>query len=49
MVAKTGLAKIPQGVLDLVADRTDGVPLFVEEFTAMVLEAGSLRVVDGAA
>jgi predicted ATPase len=49
MVVKTGLAKIAQHVLDLVADRTDGVPLFVEEFTAMLLEAGGLRVVDGEA
>jgi TOMM system kinase/cyclase fusion protein len=49
VLLKSGMAKMPQGILDQIADRTDGVPLFVEEFTAMLLEAGALRVVDGAA
>jgi predicted ATPase len=47
MVLKSGIKKIPQNVIDLVVERTDGVPLFVEEFTTMVLEQGSIREVDG--
>jgi class 3 adenylate cyclase/predicted ATPase len=48
MRLKSGLPTMPQTVVDQVADRSDGVPLFVEELTAMLLEAGSLRLVDGA-
>jgi TOMM system kinase/cyclase fusion protein len=33
---------LPAGVLDQIAARTDGVPLFVEELTRMVLESGAL-------
>ncbi len=47
MVLKSGVRKIPQRVIDQVVERTDGVPLFVEEFTAMVLEAGTIREVNG--
>jgi class 3 adenylate cyclase/predicted ATPase len=45
---------LPDEVVDQIADRTDGVPLFVEEFTKSVLESGVLReeadryVLDGA-
>jgi class 3 adenylate cyclase/predicted ATPase len=34
---------LPDGVIDQIADRTDGVPLFVEELTKSVLESGLLR------
>ena len=34
---------LPAGVIDQIADRTDGVPLFVEELTKSVLESGLLR------
>ncbi len=34
---------LPPIVLDQIADRTDGVPLFVEELTKSVLESGLLR------
>jgi class 3 adenylate cyclase/predicted ATPase len=34
---------LPDEVVDQIADRTDGVPLFVEEFTKSVLESGVLR------
>jgi len=47
MVSQTGLQKIPQHVVDQVVERTDGVPLFVEEFTTMVLESEGVREVDG--
>jgi predicted ATPase len=34
---------LPDDVADQIADRTDGVPLFVEELTKSVLESGLLR------
>jgi predicted ATPase len=34
---------LPDEVTDQIADRTDGVPLFVEELTKSVLESGLLR------
>jgi class 3 adenylate cyclase/predicted ATPase len=48
MLLKSGLPAIPPAVVAQVAARTDGVPLFVEELTAAMLEAGALRVVNGA-
>jgi hypothetical protein len=45
---------LPDPVIDQIVDRTDGVPLFVEELTKSVLESGRLReeesrcVLDGA-
>jgi class 3 adenylate cyclase/predicted ATPase len=35
-----GAATLPDEVIDQIADRTDGVPLFVEELTKSVLESG---------
>ena len=49
MLQKAGIKKIPRRVVDQVVDRTDGVPLFVEEFTTMLLEAGPVRETDGGA
>jgi predicted ATPase len=34
---------LPDDVLAQIADRTDGVPLFIEELTKNVLESGLLR------
>jgi predicted ATPase len=34
---------LPDSVIDQIVDRTDGVPLFVEELTKSVLESGLLR------
>jgi predicted ATPase len=34
---------LPNKVIDQIADRTDGVPLFVEELTKSILESGLLR------
>ncbi len=39
---KTGFDDIPQQIVARLAERTDGVPLFVEEFTQMVMESGAL-------
>jgi class 3 adenylate cyclase/predicted ATPase len=41
----TGGRALPTAVLDQIIDRTDGVPLFVEELTKTVLEAGVLHEV----
>ena len=41
MQAKIG-GKVPQQVIDQIAERTDGVPLFVEEFTQTIIESNSL-------
>ena len=49
-----GIKALPDQVVAQIADRTDGVPLFVEELTKSVLESGLLReeadryVLDGA-
>ena len=55
LVAQTAGGKVlPGEVVAEIADRTDGVPLFVEELTRSVLESGALReeadryVLDGA-
>ncbi|MDP6951965.1 MAG: AAA family ATPase, partial [Alphaproteobacteria bacterium] len=44
MVARvTGGKALPEEVLDQIIAKTDGVPLFIEELTKTVLEAGFLR------
>jgi class 3 adenylate cyclase/tetratricopeptide (TPR) repeat protein len=39
----TGGKKLPPGLLDQIVERTDGVPLFVEELTKAVLESEQLQ------
>lgn len=39
----TGGRRLPPTLLDEIAARTDGVPLFVEEMTKAVVESGALR------
>jgi predicted ATPase len=39
----TGGKALPREVLDQIAARTDGVPLFIEELTRTILESGMLR------
>jgi class 3 adenylate cyclase len=39
----TGGKALPPGLLDQIVERTDGVPLFVEELTKAVLESDQLR------
>jgi class 3 adenylate cyclase len=54
LVAQIAGKALPEIVIEQIADRTDGVPLFVEELTKSVLESGLLRaeteryVLDGA-
>jgi class 3 adenylate cyclase/predicted ATPase len=43
----TGGKTLPKEVMDQILAHTDGVPLFIEELTKMVLESGLLRVRDG--
>jgi class 3 adenylate cyclase len=38
---------LPEAVLQQLVEKTDGVPLFVEEMTKSVLESGHLKEVDG--
>ena len=39
----TGGKALPPEVVEQIVTKTDGVPLFVEELTKMVLESGLLR------
>jgi predicted ATPase len=39
----TGGKELPKEIVDQISDRTDGVPLFIEELTKAILESGALR------
>ncbi len=43
----TGGKTLPREVVQQIANKTDGVPLFVEELTKMVVESGLVREVEG--
>ena len=43
----TGGRALPEEILEQILERTDGVPLFVEELTKTVLEAGLLKEENG--
>ncbi len=47
MHQKSGIKKLPQHVVDQIIERTDGVPLFVEEFTQMLVDSGTIRETGG--
>src|SRR5262245_52026501 len=38
---------LPPEVMQQIIEKTDGVPLFVEELTKAILESGQLKAVDG--
>jgi len=42
MRRRTGRRDIPDIIVNQIVDRTDGVPLFIEEFTTLVQESGAL-------
>jgi serine/threonine protein kinase/predicted ATPase len=44
---KVGMKDVPEAVVEQLAARTDGVPLFIEEFAKMLEESGALRGADG--
>jgi class 3 adenylate cyclase/tetratricopeptide (TPR) repeat protein/ABC-type transport system involved in cytochrome c biogenesis ATPase subunit len=39
----TGGKALPEEIMEIIAQRTDGVPLFVEELTKTILETGALK------
>jgi serine/threonine protein kinase/predicted ATPase len=43
MQQKTGVKKLPPALVEQIVAKTDGVPLFVEEYTKMVMESDRLR------
>jgi class 3 adenylate cyclase/tetratricopeptide (TPR) repeat protein len=43
----TGGKRLPAQILQQITEKTDGVPLFVEELTKMVLESDMIREVEG--
>ena len=47
MHVKSGIKKLPPHIVDQIIDRTDGVPLFVEEFTQMLVDSGTIRELAG--
>ena len=47
MARLTGGKELPEEVVTQIAAKSDGVPLFVEELTQMVIESGLLYEVDG--
>ncbi len=49
MRKRTQRRDIPEAILQQVIDRTDGVPLFIEEFTVVIVESGILDRTDAGA
>jgi tetratricopeptide (TPR) repeat protein len=49
MRKRTKRRDIPEAILQQVIERTDGIPLFVEEFTVVILESGILDRSDAGA
>lgn len=44
---RVGLPEVPDEVVDRIIERTEGVPLFVEEFCTALVEANAFDMVDG--
>jgi class 3 adenylate cyclase len=44
LAASVAGAELPDELTELIADRTDGVPLFVEELTRAVIDSGALQL-----
>ena len=49
MRKRTHRRDIPEAILQQVIERTDGIPLFIEEFTAVIVESGILDRADAGA
>jgi class 3 adenylate cyclase/tetratricopeptide (TPR) repeat protein len=47
VLAVSGGRPLPDGLLEQILETTDGMPLFVEELTKSLLEAGALRIESG--
>ena len=39
--------EVPEEVATRISERTEGVPLFIEEFSTMIAESGAVEIVDG--
>ncbi|HEY7155905.1 MAG TPA: protein kinase [Gemmataceae bacterium] len=48
MEKQTGRKNLPADLVAQIVERTDGVPLFIEEFTRVTLESGALHTVGSA-
>ena len=46
MRKRTNRKDIPEAIVSQVIDRTDGIPLFIEEFTVVIIESGILDSTD---
>jgi class 3 adenylate cyclase len=44
---RTGLDRVPKDLVAQMVERTEGVPLFIEEYATLVTESGALRHLDG--
>ena len=49
MERKAGCGALPAGLVDRIVERSDGVPLFIEEFTQVLVESGALSAAGEAA
>jgi serine/threonine protein kinase/tetratricopeptide (TPR) repeat protein len=47
MLKRTGLSHIPAEIVLQIIERTEGVPLFIEEYSNLITESGALREVSG--
>ncbi|HEY7312647.1 MAG TPA: protein kinase [Gemmataceae bacterium] len=47
MEKQTGRKNLPADLVAQIVERTDGVPLFIEEFTRVILESGALHAMGG--
>jgi TOMM system kinase/cyclase fusion protein len=43
VAAQLGVKEVPGALIERIVERTDGVPLFIEELTTMIKESGKLR------
>ncbi len=49
MRKRTNRRDIPESILKQMIERTDGIPLFIEEFTVVIIESGILDCADNSA
>lgn len=47
MQRKMGVTSLPNALVEQIVAKTDGVPLFVEEYTSMVMESDHVREING--
>jgi predicted ATPase len=47
IICLTSVKRLPKEIADQIIDRTDGVPLFIEELTKVVVESGMIQATKG--